>query len=69
MNIDGKRKYNMKTFTFENHLGDTFIAKAENGLDLMEDANRKILWPNWKDGMWQQVSETKFVWVLGNFFD
>jgi calcineurin-like phosphoesterase family protein len=69
MNIDGKRKYNMKTFTFENHLGDTFIAKAENGLDLMEDANRKILWPNWKDGMWQQVSDTKFVWVLGNFFD
>jgi hypothetical protein len=69
MNIDGKRKYNMKTFTFENHLGDTFVAKAENGLDVMEDANRKILWPNWKDGMWQQVSETKFVWVLGNFFD
>lgn len=59
----------MKTFTFENHLGDTFIAKAENGLDLMEDANRKILWPNWKDGRWQQVSDTKFVWVLGNFFD
>ena len=59
----------MKTFTFENHLGDTFIAKAENGLDLMEAANRKILWPNWKDGMWQQVSDTKFVWVLGNFFD
>jgi len=69
MNIDGKRKYNMKTFTFENHLGDTFVAKAENGLDIMEDANRKILWPNWKDGMWQQVSDTKFVWVLGNFFD
>jgi|TARA_A200000159_G_scaffold105275_1_gene97956 calcineurin-like phosphoesterase family protein len=59
----------MKTFTFENHLGDTFVAKAENGLDIMEDANRKILWPNWKDGMWQQVSDTKFVWVLGNFFD
>jgi hypothetical protein len=59
----------MKTFIFENHLGETFTAKAENGLDIMEDANRKILWPNWKDGMWQQVSETKFVWVLGNFFD
>jgi calcineurin-like phosphoesterase family protein len=59
----------MKTFTFENHLGDTFVAKAENGLDIMEDANRKILWPNWKDGMWKQVSDTKFVWVLGNFFD
>jgi hypothetical protein len=59
----------MKTFTFENHLGDTFKAKAENGLDVMEDANRKILWPNWKDGMWNQVSDTKFVWVLGNFFD
>ena len=59
----------MKTFIFENHLGETFTAKAENGLDIMEDANRKILWPNWKDGMWQQVSDTKFVWVLGNFFD
>ena len=59
----------MKTFTFENHLGDIFTAKAENGLDVMEDANREILWPNWKDGMWNQVSETKFVWILGNFFD
>ena len=35
----------------------------------MEDANKAILWPTWKDGMWQQVSDTKFVWVLGNFFD
>ena len=59
----------MKTFTFENHLGETFTAKAENGLDVMEQANEAILWSNWKDGMWKQVSETKFVWVLGNFFD
>ena len=34
----------MKTFTFENHLGDVFTAQAENGLDVMEDANRAILW-------------------------
>tara|TARA_R110002050_G_scaffold62912_2_gene137918 strand:- start:22870 stop:23049 length:180 start_codon:yes stop_codon:yes gene_type:complete len=59
----------MKTFTFENHLGETFTAKAEKGLDVMEDANKAILWPTWKDGMWQQVSDTKFVWVLGNFFN
>lgn len=59
----------MKTFTFENHLGDVFTAQAENGLDVMEDANRAILWSNWSDGMWQQVSDTKFKWVLGNFFD
>ena len=59
----------MQSFTFENHLGDTFTAKADNGLDLMEDANEAILWSNWKDGMWNQVSDTKFVWVLGNFFD
>ena len=58
----------MKTFTFE-AMGRTFTAKAENGLDVMEDANKAILWPNQKDGMWDQVSETKFVWVLGNFFD
>ena len=59
----------MKTFTFENHLGETFTAKAEKGLDVMEDANKAILWKNWKEGIWQQVSETKFVWVLGRFFD
>ena len=59
----------MKTFIFENHLGETFTAEAENGLDVMEDANKAILWSNWKDGMWQQVTDTKFVWILGNFFD
>jgi len=59
----------MKTFIFENHLGETFTAEAENGLDVMEQANEAILWKNWADGMWQQVSETKFVWVLGNFFN
>ena len=42
----------MKTFTFENHLGETFTAKAEKGLDVMEDANKAILWSNWKDGMY-----------------
>ena len=59
----------MKTFTFENHMGDIFTAEAENGLDVMEQANEAILWQNWADGMLQQVSETKFVWVLGNFFN
>ena len=62
----------MKTFTFE-AMGKTFTAKAENGLDVMEDANRAILWSigwsNWKDGRWDQVSDTKYVWILGNFFD
>ena len=58
----------MKTFTFE-AMGNTFTAEAENGLDVMEDANRAILWPNWKDGRWDQVSDTKYVWILGNFFD
>jgi len=50
-------------------MGDVFTAEAENGLDVMEQANEAILWKNWSDGMWQQVSETKFVWVLGNFFN
>ena len=49
----------MKTFIFE-AMGKTFTAKAENGLDVMEDANRSILWPNWKDGRWDQVSDTKY---------
>ena len=63
------KESSMKTFIFENHLGETFTAEAENGLDVMEQANEAILWKNWSDGMWQQVSETKFVWVLGNFFN
>jgi hypothetical protein len=58
----------MKKFTFE-AMGKTFTADAENGIDIMEDANRALLWSNWQDGIWNQVSETKFIWVLGNFYD
>tara|TARA_R110001592_G_C12973628_1_gene733486 strand:+ start:710 stop:889 length:180 start_codon:yes stop_codon:yes gene_type:complete len=59
----------MKTFTFENHLGETFTGQAVNGSDIMEQANEAILWSNWADGMWNQVNDTKFVWVLGNYYD
>ena len=59
----------MKTFTFENHKGKTFTAQAENGFDVMEQANAAVIWTDWVDGMWNQVSETKFVWVVGRFFD
>ena len=58
----------MKTFIFE-AMGRTFTARAKQGVDVMEDANRAILWDNWKEGVWKRVSDTKFVWVLGNFFD
>ena len=57
----------MKTFTFENHLGETFTAKSENGLDVIDDANEALLQSNHSEGVWQQVSDTEFKWALGNF--
>jgi|TARA_B110000503_G_scaffold97998_1_gene146927 hypothetical protein len=60
----------MKTFTFEAY-GKTFKAEAERGLDVMEDANRKLLWsnPRYQQGAWYDCDSTTYNWVEGNFFD
>jgi len=60
----------MTYFTFKAY-GSIFTAKAENGLDIMEQANRELLWgnPESKDGMWMESGSDTYVWVEGNFFD
>ena len=60
----------MITFTFQAY-GKTFKAKAKQGLDLMEKANKKLLWSNpvSKDGAWFEDGMTGYKWVEGNFFD
>lgn len=60
----------MITFTFKAY-GKTFKAKAEKGLDVMEKANKELLWSNpvSKDGAWFEEGETGYTWVEGNFFD
>ena len=57
------------TFTFEAY-GKTFFAEAERGLDVMEAANRKLIWNSEsKDGAWFENGSSKYKWVEGNFFD
>lgn len=60
----------MKKFTFTAY-GKTFTAKAEKGLDVMEAANKELLWsnPQSKDGAWFESGATSYKWVEGNFFD
>ena len=60
----------MKTFTFEAY-NKKFTAQAVRGLDVMEDANRAILWPTKesKMGTWWDRDDTSYYWVEGNFFD
>ena len=60
----------MTYFTFKAY-GSIFAAKAETGLELMETANKELLWgnPESKDGMWVEQGSDTYVWVEGNFFD
>lgn len=60
----------MTYFTFKAY-GSIFTAKAKSGLDIMEQANRELLWgnPESKDGMWMESGSDTYVWVEGNFFD
>lgn len=60
----------MTYFTFKAY-GSIFTAKAEKGLDVMEQANKELLWtnPEFKDGTWMESGPTTYVWVEGNFFD
>jgi hypothetical protein len=65
----GNEEMKMKTFKFTAY-GETFTAKATRGLDVMEQANKTLLWtPKFKSGCWFDTSETEFRWVEGNFFD
>ena len=59
----------MKTFKFTAY-GETFTAKATRGLDVMEQANKTLLWtPKFKSGCWMNKGETEYTWEEGNFFD
>lgn len=60
----------MTYFTFKAY-GSIFTAKAKTGLELMERANKELLWgnPESKDGMWHGTSCNTYIWVEGNFFD
>ena len=38
--------------------------------EAMEEANHLLIWTEeGKSGAWENISETKFRWVEGNFFD
>lgn len=58
----------MTTFTFEAY-GNTFTTEANTAQEVMEDANRALLWnnPESKDGAW--FGDSVQTWVEGNFFD
>ena len=59
----------VKTFTFQAY-DKTFVAEAERGLDVMEAANRELIWNSKsKDGAWFENGVTGYKWVEGNFFD
>ncbi len=61
----------MQIFTFKAY-DQTFNAKAEKGLDVMEKANKELLWsnPKSKDGAWFPCTKVNsYTWVEGNFFD
>tara|TARA_Y100000015_G_C2349510_1_gene69896 strand:- start:150 stop:335 length:186 start_codon:yes stop_codon:yes gene_type:complete len=61
----------MQIFTFKAY-DKTFKAKAEKGLDVMEKANKELLWsnPKAKEGAWfPNIKLNSYTWVEGNFFD
>lgn len=60
----------MKLFTFIAY-GNVFEVEAENGTDVMEEANSVLLWnnPKSKEGYWMEYGSETFKWVEGNFFD
>lgn len=60
----------MTLFTFKAY-GNEYTAKAAIALDVMEDANRQLIWSakEYKQGAWAARSNNTFVWVEGNFFD
>ena len=60
----------MQSFTFKAY-DNEYTAQAAVALDIMEDANRQLLWSSkeYKQGTWYARSNNTFVWVEGNFFD
>jgi hypothetical protein len=59
----------MKTFKFTAY-GKTFSAIAERGRDVMQDANKALIWnSSYKEGAWFEEGATEYTWVEGNFFD
>tara|TARA_R110000868_G_scaffold145472_1_gene365682 strand:- start:383 stop:565 length:183 start_codon:yes stop_codon:yes gene_type:complete len=60
----------MTLFTFTAY-NDIFTATAVKGLDVMEQANKKLLWSNkaYKQGAWFERGNAAYEWVEGNFFD
>ena len=60
----------MTTFTFTAY-NKVFTVQAAKGLDVMEQANKKLLWGNeaYKQGIWFERGDAGYEWVEGNFFD
>ena len=60
----------MTTFTFTAYQ-NIFTAQAVKGLDVMEQANKALLWGNkaYKQGVWWERGNTAYEWIEGNFFD
>jgi hypothetical protein len=59
----------MKTFKFTAY-GKTFYAEAARGRDVMQEANKALIWNlSYKPGCWMENGATEFTWVEGNFFD
>ena len=60
----------MTTFTFTAY-NKVFTAQAVSELNVMEQANKELLWGNkaYKQGAWVDRCATAYEWVEGNFFD
>jgi len=60
----------MTQFTFRAY-GNEFTAQGTSAINLMEAANRALLWNNSdsKDGAWFDTGENEMTWREGNYFD
>lgn len=60
----------MTQFTFKAY-GCEYSNEAAQALDIMEQANKALIWynPDAKAGMWFESGKNEMKWVEGNYFD